>query len=554
MNETAIEIEGENWGEYYFKEVTAPVGYTLATDSIIRFTIDENTADELLHIVRADDAQKYGKVTLTKIAGGSIGTFSAGDTLNDATFALYKKVNNTNVLQSVKWDDTDKVYKVDVTGTDKLTTGKNETGKFTITNLSWGEYELKEITPPFKFKVNTNPIKFTVGKNNTDGQELICVDEPALAQITFNKVIDGEVIEAWGTPTFVFTLTNDSGQENNIAVELKKNSENEWVTVKSGTDEPATLSLEPATYTISELAVSRYKLDNMKLEIDSTEREFAEDNKFTITDEDVNKTITLTATNSIEYYDTASYTSAEVNQFNGIKGLRVSYDDSIPFVEDATTIPKTALSAWLIMSNGEEIELKDEKKNLVISYSAKTGDDPHFAVTNSDENSETFTITSKKDYIHNGVYTLTATYKGISCNFDLHFNQTEIDDSKQEKFLVFTVDDSNQCYFTVGEQPNQQQTNTYRLTCIITGTGENRKISKILYNGKIIAQDDTAVIALDSNKMITVNGVTLFNVEVNAVATDKHFDGWETIPESKTINDMVLDANATEITLKAKIS
>ena len=511
MNTQAIEIKGEDWGEYYFEEVTPPVGYNISTEpnKKVPFTIDANTADQTLYIVRANDSRKLGRVTLIKKAAGSIGTIKAGDLLNDAEFKLYKS-NDQEVL--VSWVDAENCYKVDQNGTDLIITGKCKTGatdeeianagKFTIIGLEWGDYYLKEITAPANFKLDESKISFTVGRNNTDGQELVFENEPALAKVTIIKEIT-ERVEEWGNPTFVFNIvktdTPNQNTEKTVCIE-----------VENGTTAQQMIELEPGTYQISELPVSRYKLDSMKI----GDTDITSAKQFTI---NANGDITITCKNSIEYYDKASYTNAEVNEFNGIKGIKVTYPDIINFTSDVTEIIKTTESfkAYRIMSNGQEEQITgDELKNLKISYEKGSNDDENFKVTDYDN---TFTVTSKKEYVHNSVYTLKATYQGFSCNFDIRFAQTPIDANKKEVTLLFTTDDENRCYF---KNAKNETFSTYSLIYMITG--QNVKILQsdqvIPEIGEIAFNDDT----------VKIKNTELFTVQVNDAFSNKYeLDEWE---------------------------
>lgn len=130
------------FGRYYFVETKAPTGYA-ALNTRFDFEVEQDAG---LYEFTVNNNQITGQIRIIKKDEAS------GAVLQGAVFGVYKKSNDTKVAE--------------------VTTDVN--GVATTVDLPYGEYYVKEITPPVGYEINTN--KFNVN-----------IDTP-------NKVYDVEVL------------------------------------------------------------------------------------------------------------------------------------------------------------------------------------------------------------------------------------------------------------------------------------------------------------------------------------------------------------------------
>ncbi len=484
-------------------------------------------------VIHNDYRVPNGEVILTKTAKEKVGTTDIGDTLAGAQFKLLKvnangttddtlrfaftTANNTNKYtlgsgsynQSGSW----------------LTTGTD--GKLHIFNLAKGDYYLEEQAAPNGYShldsndldENNVPqnkkIYFSVGANR-EVKEISAADEMEPAYIRLFEHIDEWRPNEWGNPTFVFKIkqtgyykndgtndiqTIDNGKEILVALTVNddgtvttddvlgsayngwyQESTDEQTTVNSQTvreyqgmydiDSQGRIRVEPGTYSISRVPVSRYEFvaDTWKLESDNTaniytDRKHTEQDKMTGTESAMTGiTIPKGETADIHYYDKVAYydkfsqVKEAVNQFytldankanKTIKGIRVEdYKVDTSPGNDKDTLNGDTLTtmnlqqsprfkAYYIYADGseEKITSATELAKFVISYEYDdtSRDDEHFGhqTTAADNdfqyNTETdvITVANYADRYKNGVYTLKATYDSkFSANFDIVFERS----------------------------------------------------------------------------------------------------------------------------------
>ena len=497
-----------NWGTYYWKETGAPQGYTVDREVLETFTVNAEKADMTVYIAKASDSRKKGSIALSKVAGERVGTYKTGDALTGATFALYKKGESSPIGLI---ENSQGRYSVSDTGTLVTTLytvddGTND-GKLYIDNLDWGEYELKEITAPAGFRASAAPVSFSVGRNNCNYvQQLTCRNMGQKASLTITKNLN-EYRTNWGAPTFLFKVRQTDGSQSEHTVTIQFTSAE--ATTMTKTSEP--VQLEPGTYEVTEINVSRYATTSISgtvngsaipnANIDLTNSKI----EFTVTGD--NAVVSLNFTNKIAYYDKFSHTSIESNNFNGVKGIKAS---------DITTdltggmlntdghyykpISKSDLAAALLMSDGTTSPIgTDDLSDLVISYTGKTYDDSRFGVLAND-NSDTFSVMCDPIITSGYVYTLTASYTYAGQTFTTDFNITfaERDDKlKKEVKVIFKNDENNASYFIDGSKNTALYEFTYVLEEV---SASNYQIKEIKHNGVIISDN------ADYNVMNDVNG------------------------------------------------
>lgn len=187
-----IRVGELEWGDYYFVEETAPRGYELS-DERIEFTVDKTTVTNTIYVY-AQDYRQRGSIKLLKM-----------DKANNAVLlegAEYELYSTAGVLQIAGKDyTTDRDDNKIITGAD---------GSITISGIRQGGYYLKEIVAPSGYSISSEFIRFSIG-TETAGvvQTIRAEDEKGKAIIVVNKSIN-TVYEAFGNPTFIFTVTNDT--------------------------------------------------------------------------------------------------------------------------------------------------------------------------------------------------------------------------------------------------------------------------------------------------------------------------------------------------------
>ena len=455
------------------------------------------------------------------LAGAKFQLFNADDTSSEIKFTLTTP-NSTDVTgkkTNVYTVSTSGTYNVSSTLT-WLETG--EDGRLHIKGLPNGNYYLEEQEAPAGFSnkdsnsvdngvAQNKKVYFSVGKN-TPVKEISASDEMEPAYIKLYEHIN-EKRDEWGDPTFIFkikqtgyydysgdtpTITATNGKEILVALTVNddgtltndtilgstyngwyQESTDEQTTVNSQAvleyqgmydiDSQGRIRVEPGTYSISRVPVSRYEFvaDTWKLESDNNVNTYAshettEANKMTGTESAMtNVTIPKTETALVHYYDKVSYydkfsqVDEKINKFytlgsttkanKTLKGIRVedyhqtgSGNPSESFSPDTTSSSLVAsipsrFKAYFIYADGSEIPMDAaNKKKLTISYDPNdnkidgTGtefaDFSYTAATENDDNK--ITVANAASYTSK-VYTLKASYtdggKTFNTKFDLVF-------------------------------------------------------------------------------------------------------------------------------------
>ena len=216
------------WGEYYYLETKAPLGYSKSS-SRYEFTISAENADVTQKIQVANN-RLLGTVVLTKMDEATKSICLSG-----AEFTLYN--GDGSVVK---------------TG---LTTG--EDGTVTVKDLDWGSYYFEETRAPEGYSLSNTKTRFSINAENASSvQRVTCYDPVGLAELTINKEIN-EAYSAFGNAQFLFEVkgTDVNGNSHTFTRTL---------TIAEGTDGSITITGIPAgTYTVRELGVSRYKQEEV---------------------------------------------------------------------------------------------------------------------------------------------------------------------------------------------------------------------------------------------------------------------------------------------------
>ena len=386
-------------------------------------------------------------------------------------------------------------------------------GTLKIDNLPCGDYCLEEVQSPEGYShmdSNTNSnrkIYFSVG-NNTIIKNIICSDEMDAAYIRLFEHIDEYRPNEWGNPTFIFKIkqtgyyewqkpegeepvwaltANPNGREFSVALTVDENGKwTEGLTSHTGPDynynnwyeeatkeseykgmyhigEDGKIRIEPGTYEITRIPVSRYEFveNTWKLDTDNDTvyegPHRTETEKMTIT-VPAGKTATVHYYDRVGYYDKFSHEDTAVNKFytldditkenKTVKGIRIEdYHQKIGDTDEngIMTVKATDLTIYKIMLDGSEVKMTNDEKasltgtNFIVSYTydSASGDaesfgnqqntnDNDFSYDNSaevegePEKYPRIVIKNAQKYA-NGVYTLTAVYKKQSAETTINF-------------------------------------------------------------------------------------------------------------------------------------
>lgn len=372
-------VSSLEWGKYYFVETYAPTGYK-KTDAEYSPEIVEITAEnvDVVQDVKVTDKQIRGSVKLTKYGENPDTSSDEKLKLKNAVFVLCDKDGNQLKIN----DNGNGTYSYDENSENvQLTTDSN--GEITVDNLPWGAYYFEEIIAPTGYAI-ADKVRFTVNANNClSVQELECEDSLVKCQLTVEKEID-EVLPQFGNPTFIFKIkeikADNSGQEWLRTIQL--NGEK-----KSGS---FTLSVNPGEYTVEEIKVSRYTLENIEFSVsDTTTTDVTTDinnRKATVVfqQSETQGHATLKFKNTLKNYDKFNHVVGVNNIIpvqRKITGISVVYNgELIPVDKDNDSgsyiIPKNQLTAKIIYDDGSE-EIITDLDNLT-----PTGSGTDFTVDN----------------------------------------------------------------------------------------------------------------------------------------------------------------------------
>lgn len=492
-----------NWGYYYYKETKPPTGYKLPTgeNQYYPFIVDNAVADEVVHITNVSDEKNKGSVLIHKISSEALGSNIPGTKLTGAKFKLYKWNDDLSAAtppSPITFTGSAGIYTYDDTTPGTVTELEtNSNGKLQLNLLPWGMYKLVEIAAPTNYKLDSEPVYFTIGRNTADltGNSVPNVyvkNEVNKATLKIDKEIT-ELRAAWGDPTFIFKVkqTKDydsnsvtNGNEYTLSLTL---TANDFDNGDSKYKNYTSIDLEPGEYEVTEIQVARYGCSSITnvsgtVSVDGTTK----------------ATVTLTAggsaevkfTNNVEYYDKFSQVESKVNEFNGVKALSVAYNQTIEVAENVTPnealttpINKNDLAKALILSSGKELSGHTfDYSKLKISKTTTLPGDTRFNVSDSGGNS--FTVTYEPAIAAGYVYKLQAKYtyggKDFTTTFDLAFTQRHETKKLTKKTVTFRVDDSNQSYFNDGGTHTSTMTYTYY---ILTDSNNNKTIQAVMHNG-----------------------------------------------------------------------
>lgn len=473
-----------------------------------------------------------GKIALTKIAGESLGDIQIGQPLHGAEFKLYKAGSNTPLKLAQKAPDdthTHYYYVPYENGSETMTVidSGEDIGKLYIEDLDWGQYYLVESKAPEGFAINTEQIKFSVGRNNcTTEQELTCKNNALKSVIKITKKLPvSEYRTNWGTPTFIFKIkqTDDTQKEMTVMLEVTKKDNEETPTYYY--EATSDIEVEPGTYEVTEVKVARYSVESC-----SAVRSLSSDSSRNITISGTANIVTnvdlrageradFEFINKLDYLDKFSHSDSKTNNFNGYKALQVSYPLVVqPSTEGTaenglyyTSLNKSNLIASLVKSSGET-ETISNTSDLVITRANTLDNDTRFTVKDN-VGSDTFEVVSNPIISAGYIYKLKAQYtlngQTYETTFDITFAEYDVDVKKTVR-VVFKADSDRRSYFvddtqtayTDTDKTGVNRTDTYAMDFVLVkNTSDEWEIKSISHNGKAVSGDFMTAI----NNSLTVN-------------------------------------------------
>ena len=329
-----ISVEGLEWGDYYFAESKAPIGYEVSNEHI-EFTVDKDSVQNTIYLETMDNRQK-GSVKLVKVDKADHTVTLAG-----AEYGLYR----TDGTKCVPGED----YELPE-GMDTIMTGAD--GSVVISGLTQGGYYLMETKAPDSYSLSTEYVRFSVTKENSGVvQELIAEDEKGKAVITINKQVN-EVYGPFGSPTFIFKVSG------NGKTYIKS------ITLSDG-ELAGSVSLavdQGSIYSIREMDVSRYVLESIiPVTNVAVEDVIAKADLVTNTEAEV------TFVNRMEQYEKFSHTGNATNIIKAkakLTGVSVEYTgpeiitddlDGYDSEEEVYTFPKSDLVVTAFYDDGTSV-------------------------------------------------------------------------------------------------------------------------------------------------------------------------------------------------------
>lgn len=235
-----IWFDGLKWGTYYLKETKPTRGY-FESDEVREINIGSGEGGTSAEF-RIVNEQKPGTVILEK----------QGDTednlLDGAVFNLCR-TDGTLVAGGL------------VTGS-----GEWGEGRIVVKNLPWGGYYFQETTAPAGYRINSEPVRFSVNSlTGGETQQVVAVNKPEQTEVVATKKVLANTLHFdHGTPTFIFELTGTTVDGEEKKYRQPVTFSGTYAEAHTDTDgyisASATFSgLKAGSYNLSEVQVIRYE-------------------------------------------------------------------------------------------------------------------------------------------------------------------------------------------------------------------------------------------------------------------------------------------------------
>lgn len=212
------EFKNYKYKDYMLKELEAPTGYLIAseykTGKVLKFKADATD-------FTVENVKGNWDVELTKVDQ------------DDQNLVLEGAVFKLQIHNGTEF--------IDVTGQAEFTTDTD--GKIQLPNLKPGSYQFVETKAPKGYKLNGNPIPFTVDADQTAPKQLIAQNEIYIGSVELLKVdaatgdtLEGAEFELWDAVGNVVKTGLTTDQDGKLFVDQLKAGGYQFVEIKAPDD------------------------------------------------------------------------------------------------------------------------------------------------------------------------------------------------------------------------------------------------------------------------------------------------------------------------------
>lgn len=196
-----IYVEDLTFGEYYFEEFTAAIGYEKYPEKIA-FEVGPDQTEANL-VIKTADARKTGSVWLEK-------RDDQKEVVKGAGYGLFDSTGNRLCVQEVNAGANDGKYKYVHGGTSAADMLTSSEGVLEIEGLYWGDYYLQETKAPKGYELSDEKFEFTINAGNASNTVIKnATDDRIKGVVELTKVKENE--ESITLKDAVFNLYRNDG-------------------------------------------------------------------------------------------------------------------------------------------------------------------------------------------------------------------------------------------------------------------------------------------------------------------------------------------------------